>query len=82
MQSQPEKSVIGWLDRQIPEHIWLPSVVVFEVRYGLALLEPGARRAGLEQGFERMLRERFELALHLPCWVGPKDESVYVYLPR
>ena len=32
--------------------------------------------------FERMLRERFELALHLPCWVGPKDESVYVYLPR
>jgi hypothetical protein len=23
-----------------------------------------------------------ELALYLPCWVGPKDESIYVYLPR
>ena len=57
MRSQPERSVIGWLDQQIPEQIWLPSVVVFEVRYGLARLEPGARRTGLEQGFERMLSE-------------------------
>ena len=57
MRSQPERSVIGWLDQQIPEQIWLPSVVVFEVRYGLALLEPGSRRTGLEQGFERMLSE-------------------------
>lgn len=23
-----------------------------------------------------------ELVLHLPCWVGPKDESVYVYVLR
>ncbi len=28
------------------------------------------------------LQEDFELVLHLPCWVGPKDESVYVYTPR
>ena len=57
MRSQPERSVISWLDLQIPEQIWLPSVVVFEVRYGLALLEAGSRRTGLEQGFERMLSE-------------------------
>ncbi len=26
------------------------------------------------------IRAECELALHLPCWVGPKDESVYVYV--
>ena len=30
----------------------------------------------------RALARDFELALHLPCWIGPKDASVYVYLPR
>ncbi|MCK5943093.1 MAG: glycosyltransferase family 39 protein [Planctomycetes bacterium] len=32
--------------------------------------------------FEALLQREFELALHLPCWVGPKDESVYVFLPK
>lgn len=26
------------------------------------------------------LREQCEVAMHLPCWVGPKDESIYVYV--
>lgn len=29
-----------------------------------------------------VLAERFELLHYEPCWVGPKDESVYVYGPR
>lgn len=32
--------------------------------------------------FEAVLKRDFELALYLPTWVGPKDESIYVYLPR
>lgn len=32
--------------------------------------------------FEALLKRDFSLALHLPCWVGPKDESIYVYLPH
>lgn len=28
------------------------------------------------------LRQHYELAQYLPCWVGPKDESLYVYLPK
>lgn len=28
------------------------------------------------------LQRDFELLDYLPCWVGPKDESVYVYVPR
>ncbi|HEU4419335.1 MAG TPA: glycosyltransferase family 39 protein [Planctomycetota bacterium] len=28
------------------------------------------------------LRRDFELMALLPCWVGPKDESIYVYVPK
>lgn len=30
--------------------------------------------------FRAALQQHCELVLHLPCWVGPKDESVYVYV--
>lgn len=40
--------------------------------------EPDAGR----EPFRRALERDYELALHLPCWVGPKDEGVYVYVPR
>ena len=32
--------------------------------------------------FEEVLKRDFELALYLPMWVGPKDQSIYVYLPK
>ena len=32
--------------------------------------------------FEEVLKRDFELALYLPTWVGPKDQSIYVYLPK
>jgi hypothetical protein len=28
------------------------------------------------------LQRDYELVLHLPCFVGPKDESIYVFVPR
>ncbi len=28
------------------------------------------------------LQRDFELALHLPCWVGPKDESIWVFVSK
>jgi hypothetical protein len=28
------------------------------------------------------LQREFDLVLHLPCFVGPKDESVYVFVPK
>ena len=57
MQNQPDPVVVRWLDRQIPDQIWLPSVVVFELRYGLEILPVGARRRQLEQGLEVLFSE-------------------------
>lgn len=55
MQNRPDPAVVRWLDQQPVDEIWLPSVVVFELRYGLALLPAGARRRRLEQGLETLL---------------------------
>jgi hypothetical protein len=43
---------------------------------------PELREQDPAGAFEALLQQEFELALHLPCWVGPKDQSVYVYLPK
>ena len=57
MQNQPDPAVVAWLDQQPADQIWLPSVVVFELRYALAILPDGDRRRRLEQGLQRLLVE-------------------------
>ena len=57
MQNRPDPGVVRWLDQQPPDQIWLPSVVVFELRYGLAILPVGAKRTRLEEGVELLLGE-------------------------
>ena len=57
MQNRPDPVVVSWLDQQPADQIWLPSVVVFELRYGLAILPVGAKRARLEEGVDLLLGE-------------------------
>ena len=57
MQSPPDPTVVNWLDQQPADLIWLPSVVVFELRYGVGYCRRGARRRGLEQALETLLSE-------------------------
>jgi hypothetical protein len=35
-----------------------------------------------DQSLRKALREQMELTDVLPCWVGPKDETIYVWRPR
>jgi len=44
--------------------------------------EPRLAEKDPDGALAALLARDYELALHLPCWVGPKDESVFVYLPR
>jgi predicted nucleic acid-binding protein len=55
MQNEPARHVVRWLDRQPVSEIWLPSVVVFELRYGLGIMPEGSRRERLEQGLNSLL---------------------------
>jgi predicted nucleic acid-binding protein len=60
MRQDADPAVVGWLDSQPVESIWLTAVTVFEVRFGLELLARGRRRRQLEDEFARALNEDFE----------------------
>lgn len=60
MRAQPDPAVVAWLDDQPAESIWITCITLFEARFGLALLEPGKRRALLEDRFARLLEEDLE----------------------
>ena len=57
MQSRPPASVLGWLDAQAPESIWITSVTLFEVRFGLAAMADGRRKSELQQAFEALIQQ-------------------------
>lgn len=60
MQDMPDAAVTAWLDRQPTESLWITSITVFEIRFGLELLATGRRRRSLEEAFEKALEEDFE----------------------
>ena len=55
MQKQPDPAVVQWLDQQSVAEIWLPSVVVFELRYGAAIHPNPGRRRLLQEGLQTLL---------------------------
>ena len=76
MRPVPNPAVLAWVDAQSDRGLWLCSVVVSELLYGLARLPMGSRRAQLTQAFEAMLAEDFAgrvLAFDLPAAVVYAD---------
>lgn len=57
MRSQPDERVPRWLDSQPRTSIWLTSITVFEIRFGLETMPAGKRRTALTRSFERWLDE-------------------------
>ncbi len=55
MQKHPEPAVLQWLNDQNSAEIWLPSVVVFELRYGAAIHPDPGRRRLLQEGVQALL---------------------------
>jgi predicted nucleic acid-binding protein len=60
MRTDPEASVVEWLNRQPTESVWITSITLFEARFGLALLTRGRRRQTLEAAFAQVLKEDLE----------------------
>lgn len=57
MRDEPDANVTRWLDQQAPRSIWTTSITVFEVRYGLARMDAGARKRRLSMLFDALLKE-------------------------
>jgi predicted nucleic acid-binding protein len=60
MQKRPDPAVVAWLNGQEPEQIWLPSVVVFELRYGAAVHPEANRRRALDAQLDHLLQHIIE----------------------
>ena len=60
MRQRPDVEVIRWLDRQPRSSVWTTSITVFEIRFGLQVMETGKRRSLLMAAFDRLLNEMIE----------------------
>ena len=58
MRRIPDKDVIAWLDKQPRTSIWITSVTILEVRFGLQTMPVGKRRAALMRAFETVLADK------------------------
>jgi toxin FitB len=59
MENEPDRRITGWLDKFPWESLWLTTISLFELRYGIELLALGRRRAELETGLARVLDPGF-----------------------
>lgn len=57
MLDEPDADVVRWLDQQVPRLIWITSITVFEVRFGLARMDSGAKKHRLSTQFDALLNE-------------------------
>jgi predicted nucleic acid-binding protein len=56
----PDKAVIAWLDAQPRSSVWTTSVAIFELRFGIATMPDGRRRALVEERADRIISEIIE----------------------
>lgn len=56
MHQVPEPKVVAWLDLQPRTSIWVTSITVLEIQFGLQIMATGKRRALLADGFDALLK--------------------------
>jgi len=59
MRPSPSPKVITWIDEQHTSTLFITSITVAEIRYGLNVLPKGQRRGSLEDAFERTIQTGF-----------------------
>lgn len=59
MKSSPSRSVIQWLNAQASSTLYVSTVTIGEIEYGLRVLPDGRRRLALKDRFEQFLAQAF-----------------------
>lgn len=59
MRSNPDASVVAWLDAQDAGQIWISAVTLAEIELGIALMPDGQRKQGLEVAARAMFDDEF-----------------------
>ena len=60
MAPAPPRSVIDWLNRQETVTLYLSTITMAEIAYGLWVLPDGKRRRSLSERFDRFVADGFE----------------------
>lgn len=56
---EPDPNVLAWIDAQIVETLYLSTITVAELRYGVATMPEGKRRSIYEERLEREVLPAF-----------------------
>lgn len=59
MKPSPIAAVLTWLNAQEASTLFLTTITLGEIRYGLCAMPRGVRRQRLEEGFERVIAAAF-----------------------
>lgn len=60
MKVMPDEGVAGWLDLQPRDSIWITSVNLMEVHFGLQTMPLGRKRAALTRALATLLEEKIQ----------------------
>ena len=60
MKTSPAQHALDWLDQQVSSELYVSTITVAEISYGLHVLAKGKRRRLLEQTFESTIAEAFK----------------------
>ena len=60
MRPQPDEHVVAWINHQVTARLYVSTVTVAEIEYGLEIRPDGCRRQDLERRFKRFISEGFE----------------------
>lgn len=55
-----DPAVVGWIDAQVLETLYLSTISVAEIRYGIAALPDGKRKEGLRLSIDERVLPLFE----------------------
>lgn len=60
MKSEPELTVIAWLNKQVATQLYITTVSIAEITYGLNSLPEGKRRDALNSAFNQAINNAFK----------------------
>ena len=60
MKTRSDPRIVAWLDRQKGETLFISTITVSEILFGVAALPAGKRRSQLAEAFEREIERLFE----------------------
>ena|SRR5579864_7400645 len=60
MRDQPDTQIIGWLDNLPVFSIWITSITVMEIEFGLETIPLGRRRQAMKKLFQEVLDRKIE----------------------